>query len=104
MDIALIFKCLADENRLRIIQLLSQRKYCVRALSKELGISEPAVSQHIRLLKNAGLLEIGDKNGYHIHYAVNKNHLMLLSEEIKLLADSVQENRVCGGNCKGETK
>ena len=104
MDIALIFKCLADENRFRIIQLLSQRKYCVRALSKELGISEPAVSQHIRLLKNAGLLEIGDKNGYHIHYEVNKNHLMLLSEEIKLLADSVRENRVCGGNCKGETK
>ena len=28
----------------------------------------------------------------------------LLSEEIKLLADSVQENRICGGNCKGETK
>ena len=104
MDIALIFKCLADENRFRIIQLLSQRKYCVRALSKELGISEPAVSQHIRLLKNAGLLEIGDKNGYHIHYAVNKNYLMLLSEEIKLLADSVRENRICGGNCKGETK
>ena len=104
MDISLIFKCLADENRLRIIQLLSQRKYCVRDLSKELGISEPAVSQHIRLLKNAGLLEIGDKNGYHIHYAVNKNYLMLLSEEIKLLADSVRENRICGGNCKGETK
>lgn len=104
MDISLIFKCLADENRFRIIQLLSQRKYCVRALSKELGISEPAVSQHIRLLKNAGLLEIGDKNGYHIHYAVNKNYLMLLSEEIKLLADSVRENRICGGNCKGETK
>ena len=104
MDIVLMFRCLADENRLKIIQLLSQRKYCVRALSKELGISEPAVSQHIRLLKNAGLLEIGDKNGYHIHYAVNKNRLMLLSEEIKLLADSVRENRVCGGNCKGETK
>ena len=104
MDIALIFRCLADENRFRIIELLSQRKYCVRALSKELGISEPAVSQHIRILRNAGLLEIGDKNGYHIHYAVNKNQLMLLSEEIKLMADSVTEQRICGGNCKGETK
>lgn len=104
MDIALIFKCLSDENRLKIIQLLAQRKYCVRALSWQLGISAPAVSQHIRMLKNAGLLEIGDKNGYNIHYAVNKDVLLLLSEEIKLLADSVQENRVCGGNCKGETK
>ena len=104
MDIALIFKCLSDENRLKIIKLLSQRKYCVRALAKQLGISEPAVSQHIRMLKNAGLLEIGDKKGYNIHYAVNKDVLLLLSIEIKLLADSVRENRICGGNCKGETK
>ncbi|MBQ6849519.1 MAG: winged helix-turn-helix transcriptional regulator [Oscillospiraceae bacterium] len=104
MEIAIIFKCLSDENRLKIIQLLSKRKYCVRALSQQLCISESAVSQHIRVLKNAGLLEIGDKNGYNIHYAVNKEVLLLLSEKIKLLADSVQENRVCGGNCKGETK
>ncbi len=104
MDIALIFKCMSDENRLKIIQLLSQRKYCVRALSKQLGISEPAVSQHIRMLKKAGLLVIGDKKGYNIHYAVNKDMLLLLSEEIKLLADSVCEERVCGGNCKGEIK
>ena len=104
MDIALIFKCLSDENRLKIVQLLSQRKYCVRALSRQLGISASAVSQHIRMLKKAGLLKIGDKNSYNIHYAVNKDVLLLLSEEIKLLADSVQENRICGGNCKGETK
>ena len=104
MDIALIFKCMSDENRLKIIQLLSQRKYCVRALSKQLGISEPAVSQHIRMLKKTGLLVIGDKKSYNIHYAVNKDMLLLLSEEIKLLADSVCEERVCGGNCKGEIK
>lgn len=104
MDIALVFKCLADENRLKIIQLLSQRKFCVRALSRQLDISESAVSQHIRMLKTAGLLEIGDKKGYNIHYAVNKDVLMLLAEEINQLAAAVQQNRVCGGNCKEEKK
>lgn len=102
MDITLVLKCLADENRLKIIHLLAERKYCVRALSKQLAISESAVSQHIKILKNAGLLEIGDKNGYNIHYAVNRDCLIMLSEKIMKLADSVQTDRKCGGNCKGE--
>jgi len=104
MDITLVLKCLADENRLKIVRLLSERKYCVRALSKQLGISESAVSQHIRMMKKAGLLKIGDKNGYNIHYAVNKDCLVTLSQSIMTMADSVQMDRKCGGNCKGEKK
>lgn len=104
MDILTVLKCISDENRLKMIRLLSERKYCVRALSKELGISESAVSQHIKKMKNAGLLTAGDKNGYNIHYAVNKDVLIYTAEEIRLLADSVLTERVCGGNCKGGRK
>lgn len=104
MDILLMLKALSDENRLKIVQLLSQKKYCVRALSRQLGISEPAVSQHIRVLKQAGILQAGDKKGYNLHYAVNKDTLLLLSQQIATLALDIAQVRECGGNCREEKK
>ena len=100
MDIVNVIKALSDERRMEIIRLLSKKKYCVRALSRQLNISESAVSQHIQVLKKANLLKTGDKNGYNVHYAVDTDTLLKLSEEIKYLSDSVVEQRECGGNCK----
>ena len=101
MDILKICKCLSDKNRLEIVRLLSERKYCVRALSQQLGISESRVSQHIRLLKEAGLITAGDKNGYNIHYAVDRQCLEQRSDYLKKMADTVQKDRWCGG-CRKE--
>ena len=50
-------KALADDNRLRILQLLLKTDLCVGALAKHLGISEPAVSQHLRILRKAGFVK-----------------------------------------------
>ena len=100
MDIEKALRCLSDKNRMQIVRLLSRRKYCVRALSKELGISESAVSQHIRLLKEAGLIERGDKNGYNLHYKVKIETLQILSMHLTEMAENVQEVRLCGGNCR----
>ena len=104
MDIVYVLKALSDEKRLEIIRLLSKKKYCVRALSRQLNISESAVSQHIQVLKKANLLKIGDKNGYNIHYAVDGETLKRISEEIKYLSDSILSERECGGNCKEKKK
>ena len=81
MDTIYVLKALSDEKRMEIIRLLSNKKYCVRALSRQLNISESAVSQHIQVLKKANLLKIGDKNGYNIHYEVNGAVLKQISEE-----------------------
>ena len=104
MDIVAVLKALSDEKRLQIVQLLSQRKYCVRALSRQLNISESAVSQHIQVLKKASILKVGDKNGYNVHYAVNGDILTSLSEKIKSMSDSIVLERECGGNCKEKKK
>ena len=100
MDIVVLLKALSDEKRLQIVQLLSKKKYCVRALSRQLNISESAVSQHIQVLKKAGILKVGDKNGYNIHYAVDGDVLKQILKEIKYLSDSIVAERECGGNCK----
>ena len=62
-------KALADENRLRIIKILSKSDLCVGALARHLGISKPAVSQHLKILREADLVR-GEKRGYWTHYCV----------------------------------
>ncbi len=65
------FKALSDSNRLKIFILLCQRTLCVNALVNCFGISQPAVSQHLRVLREAGLVN-AEKRGYWMHYSANK--------------------------------
>lgn len=69
-----ILKALADENRFRIINMLLGYDLCVGALANRLKISKAAVSQHLQILRKAGLVR-GEKRGYFTHYAVEKNIL-----------------------------
>ncbi|MDX1814420.1 MAG: metalloregulator ArsR/SmtB family transcription factor [Thermodesulfobacteriota bacterium] len=68
-DMTRVFKALAVENRVEIVRLLSERTLCVGALSDLLDISAGAVSQHLRILKDAGIVE-PDRRGYFIHYSL----------------------------------
>ena len=61
-ELTVIFKALADRNRLRIIKILQERPLCVCEIREVLGISQPAVSRHVNILKNAGLIE-DEKDG-----------------------------------------
>jgi len=71
---ARVFKVLSVEKRLKMIELLKQRSLCVNALAKILKISPAAVSQHLRVLRDAEIV-IADKQGYFIHYRVNQETL-----------------------------
>ena len=83
------FKALADENRMLILRLLLRRNCCVRALSRQLDISEAAVSQHLKVLREAGLI-LGKKSGYFTHYTVNRSTLQVLSDELAAMAHAAQ--------------
>ncbi len=90
MDKTLLLKAIADETRMKIVTLLLQHKYCVRALERKLEISEAAVSQHLKILREAGLL-VGEKRGYFMHYDVNREVLHELAREIDALAEIERE-------------
>jgi DNA-binding transcriptional ArsR family regulator len=79
-------KALSDETRLKIIKLLLSRDFCVRALACHLEISEAAVSQHLKILRNTGLVR-GEKRGYWVHYIVDRNVLKHTGEELKKMAE-----------------
>lgn len=90
MEKSIVLKAIADETRMKIITLLLQHNYCVRALARKLEISEAAVSQHLKVLREAGLLA-GEKKGYFMHYDVNRNVLHELAREIDALAEIKRE-------------
>ena len=60
-----IFKAIGDETRVKILILLSNRNICAKGIAKHLEISEAAVSQHIKILKEANIIT-GYKEGYYM--------------------------------------
>lgn len=85
MDHLVLFKALADGTRLKIVRLLLEHRRCVRALARELDLSEAAVSQHLKVLREAGIV-IGQRRGYFMHYDVDRRSLQDLAREIGDLA------------------
>ena len=83
-----IFKAVADQNRLKLLDLLLTCDLCVGALASRLGISKPAISQHLQILRRAGLVR-GEKRGYWTHYTVERKALLELAGAIKTKADQV---------------
>ncbi|MGI6337089.1 MAG: ArsR/SmtB family transcription factor [Eubacteriales bacterium] len=97
MDKKKVLKAIADETRINILKLLLRHNYCVRALANELKLTEATISQHLKVLREAGLL-VGEKRGYFMHYTVERPVLHELAREIKALADIEQET------CKPEKR
>jgi DNA-binding transcriptional ArsR family regulator len=52
-----VFGALADPTRRRILDLLARTECCVTDLAKPFSISLPAISKHLRVLENAGLIK-----------------------------------------------
>jgi DNA-binding transcriptional ArsR family regulator len=55
---AAVFEVLAEPNRRRILDLLRRSERPVNDLVRELGVSQPAVSKHLRVLREAGLVDV----------------------------------------------
>jgi len=84
--LARILKVLAVVTRVRIVQLLKDRALCVNALAARLDVTQGAVSQHLRIMRDADLV-IDEKRGYYVHYRLNEDTLAAWREEIDKLLD-----------------
>ena len=85
--IAQVFKALSDPTRLKLVKLLSQHPVhecpsecngqgflCVNALAHRLGVTQSAVSQHLRVLRLARLVR-GERCGSFMHYSLDREGL-----------------------------
>jgi len=80
-----VLKAIADDTRLKIIRLLLQHNYCVGALARRLELTEAAISQHLKVLREADLL-VGERRGHFMHYDVDRKQLRALISEFEELA------------------
>ncbi|MFD1774822.1 ArsR/SmtB family transcription factor [Paenibacillus rhizophilus] len=69
-DISLTLKLLGDKTRLTIMKLLDKQECCVCELVEIFKTSQPAISQHLRKLKDAGLIKENRKSQW-IFYSIN---------------------------------
>jgi len=84
-----IFKILSVDKRIEIIELLKREPTSVNVLAKTLGITQSAVSQHLRILKGANLVN-DDRHGYWIYYSLNRATLEKCRQRL---------NRICACGC-----
>lgn len=64
-----LFKQLSDPTRVRIFWLLSHREECVINISALLGMTSPAVSHHLRPMKDCGIIE-SRRDGKEVYYRI----------------------------------
>ncbi len=68
---AILFRALSDENRIRIMNLLSGRELCASELLKSLDIVQSTMSHHMKVLTEAGLVN-SRRDGKRVYYSVNQ--------------------------------
>ena len=103
MEMSEVFKALGDPTRLRIIRMLVSKmesNLSVSDMANKLGITQPAASQHIKVLKNVRILE-SSRDGYYIYYDVNVDVLKEYKENIDSLFKMAFTKCKDHGKCKG---
>lgn len=76
-----VLKLLGDKTRLTMVALLKHRECCVCEFLEVFDMSQPSISQHLRKLKDAGLVK-EEKRGQWVYYSLNPK-----SESLGLLED-----------------
>ena len=97
------FKALGDPTRLAIFEQLLVRKHCTKSLSRKLGFTEPAISQHLKTLYDAGLVE-KQRYGRHMHYLPSQEALDALAADVRGMCERSRELDRDPGACQCEFK
>lgn len=67
---AIIFKAFCDENRIKILKLLTTGEKCACKLLEEINITQPTMSHHMKILCDSGIV-VGRKEGKWTHYSIS---------------------------------
>lgn len=78
--VAELFRAFSDTSRVRILSALSSEELNVSALAEILGVSESAVSHHMRNLRQMGLVR-AHRKGKEVHYRVEDEHIVALFQQ-----------------------
>ena len=86
--LAMLLKALAHPARIAILQQIIQTNTCICGdLVDELGLAQATISQHLKELKNAGLIQ-GTISGVSVCYCINPETWKLLEKEVSVFIQS----------------
>ncbi|MEM9377940.1 MAG: metalloregulator ArsR/SmtB family transcription factor [Pseudomonadota bacterium] len=88
---SVVFQALSSRNRRRILAYLSDATLTAGEIADQFEMSKPAISKHLSILENAGLV-VREKKGLNVLYTLNEQHL--LGSLSDFLADFCPEGRV----------
>lgn len=77
VNLAETFRALADSTRAKIVHTLAAQPLCVCDLAQVVGVSEPAVSQHLRVLRALRIVR-GRRAGKMVYYHLEDDHVRAL--------------------------
>ena len=66
-DFIRVMKALSEPNRVKIVKMLQHKMMCVCEMQASLGIAQPSVSKHLKILEDAGLVD-SKKDGLWVNY------------------------------------
>lgn len=69
-DFIRVMKALSDPNRVKVVKMLQQKEMCVCELQFALGLAQPTVSKHLKVLEEAGLVQ-SKKAGLWVNYSLS---------------------------------
>ncbi|MEF3312082.1 metalloregulator ArsR/SmtB family transcription factor [Paenibacillus sp. GYB004] len=101
-EMADVLKLLGDKNRLTIVALLNEKELCVCEIVELLQTSQPNISQHMRKLKDGGLVK-ETKRGQWVYYSLtiqDKPYIAEIlnripSQKEKMQSTICEENECC---------
>jgi ArsR family transcriptional regulator len=96
MEITKVFKAFSSDIRMKIFEFLLEGKMCVSGIVSKLNVTQPAVTQHLKILRQVGLIK-SEKIGYWMHYSIDESGLSKIK---KGLTDFVNDLNVKETKCK----
>lgn len=96
-EVSLICKAMSDENRLRIIEMLTAGEKCGCNLLEELHVTQPTLSHHMKVLADCGLVTSYKEGKWH-HYSIS-------CDRFREFKDHINSISCCGtGESTGDGK
>lgn len=108
-----VAKALSDPSRVKVVKLLQARDLCVCEIRELLGLAQPTISKHMKILEEAGLVERtkeGQWVNYHLADGADSAHAKAMLDHLRHALDDdpgvknllgrlpfVDREKICGG-------
>ncbi len=100
---ASVFRALSCKKRFAIVKMLLSQELCVGTIAEKLGASQSSVSQHLRVLRDSGLVA-DHRYGYHIHYSANRELLEKVTDNLLEMLSCTDDGDGCSRKGKSCVK